>query len=65
VGRDRVRDTNLKPAIFADDVFGPVTSILSFHSLDEALGYDAALGYGMALSVWTKSINKACTQINS
>jgi gamma-glutamyl-gamma-aminobutyraldehyde dehydrogenase len=45
--------------LLTEEVFGPVTAIRTFETLDEALWTANRPGSGMALSIWTKSIGSA------
>lgn len=45
--------------IAREEIFGPVLSVLSFTSLDEAVRQANATPYGLAAAVWTADISKA------
>jgi gamma-glutamyl-gamma-aminobutyraldehyde dehydrogenase/4-guanidinobutyraldehyde dehydrogenase/NAD-dependent aldehyde dehydrogenase len=45
--------------IAREEIFGPVLSVLSFTSLDEAVRQANATPYGLAAAVWTADIGKA------
>jgi 4-(gamma-glutamylamino)butanal dehydrogenase len=42
--------------LIATEIFGPVTGVIPFDEVDEALRLAAAPGYGMGLSLWTASL---------
>lgn len=72
-GGSRVGDRGffVEPTIFSDvadsmqiareEIFGPVMSIIKFHSLDEVVQRANDTKYGLAAAVWTKNIDKAHT----
>ncbi|QOL51196.1 aldehyde dehydrogenase [Massilia litorea] len=45
--------------IAREEIFGPVLSVLSFTSLDDAVRQANATPYGLAAAVWTADISKA------
>jgi gamma-glutamyl-gamma-aminobutyraldehyde dehydrogenase/4-guanidinobutyraldehyde dehydrogenase/NAD-dependent aldehyde dehydrogenase len=45
--------------IAREEIFGPVLSVLSFTSLDEAVRQANATPYGLAAAVWTADLGKA------
>lgn len=47
--------------IAQEEIFGPVASILKFHSVDEVIKLANDSNYGLGGGVWTKDINKAFT----
>lgn len=59
----------VEPTIFAgvtndmriaqEEVFGPVLSIIRFHSDDEAIAIANDIAFGLAAGVWTQSIKRA------
>ncbi len=55
---DNVRDDM---AIARDEIFGPVVSVLPFHSLNEVIGRANDTTYGLAAAIWTKDLDKAHT----
>jgi aldehyde dehydrogenase (NAD+) len=60
-----------QPTIFADvtpamriareEIFGPVVSVLTCGSLEEAIGIANDVAYGLSASIYTQDINKAFT----
>lgn len=53
--------SNVTPAmrVAKEEVFGPVLSILTFSSEDEALALANSLDYGLTASVWTQDVNRS------
>ena len=53
--------TNVTPAmrIAREEIFGPVVSVLSCRSLDEAIAIANDVAYGLSASIYTRDINKA------
>jgi betaine-aldehyde dehydrogenase len=45
--------------IAQEEIFGPVLSVLTFSTIDEAITLANATRYGLAGSVWTKDLNQA------
>lgn len=45
--------------IARDEIFGPVVSIMTFDTLDEAISIALDTEYGLAASVWSKNIDTA------
>ena len=45
--------------IAQEEIFGPVLSVLTFSTIDEAIALANATRYGLAGSVWTKDLNQA------
>lgn len=45
--------------VFAEETFGPVTSLYPFNSLDEAIELANATEYGLSASIFTRDIDKA------
>ncbi|MDA4845873.1 aldehyde dehydrogenase family protein [Hoeflea poritis] len=46
-------------AVARDEIFGPVLSIMTFETADEAINMALDTEYGLAASVWSKNIDKA------
>jgi aldehyde dehydrogenase (NAD+)/phenylacetaldehyde dehydrogenase len=55
--------TGVRPemAIAAEEIFGPVLSVIPFDTLDEAAAIADATEFGLAAGVWTQDITKAHT----
>jgi acyl-CoA reductase-like NAD-dependent aldehyde dehydrogenase len=53
--------TDVAPAmrIAREEIFGPVVSVLSCRSLDEAVAVAHEVAYGLSASIYTRDINKA------
>jgi alpha-ketoglutaric semialdehyde dehydrogenase len=53
--------TDVAPAmrIAREEIFGPVVSVLTCKSLDEAVGIANDVAYGLSASIYTRDINKA------
>jgi len=47
--------------IVDEEIFGPVLSVISFDSVDEAVALANRTIYGLAAGVWTRDISKALT----
>lgn len=47
--------------IFREEIFGPVVSVLTFKSVEDAITLANETKYGLANGVWTRDINKAMT----
>ncbi len=53
--------TNVSPANIAvrEEIFGPVLTVMSFRSLEDAVALANNSRYGLASSVWSENINRA------
>jgi gamma-glutamyl-gamma-aminobutyraldehyde dehydrogenase len=47
--------------VFTDEVFSPIVAVRPFENAPDALATGFASGYGMGLSVWTSSLDRAFT----
>ncbi len=47
--------------IFREEIFGPVVSVITFKSVEDAIAIANQTKYGLANGVWTRDINKAMT----
>lgn len=52
---DAARDS----PVFADEVFSPVVAVRRFDQVEDALSTAASSGFGMGVSVWTSSLDRA------
>lgn len=52
-------DVNNQMSIAAEEIFGPVLSVISFETPEEAVQIANDSIYGLAAAVWTRDINKA------
>jgi betaine-aldehyde dehydrogenase len=52
-----IRGISPDMAIAREEVFGPVLSVLTFRSLDEAVALANATSYGLSAGVWSESIH--------
>ena len=53
--------TNIKPdmAVYKEEVFGPVTTVLTFEREEQALKIANDSAYGLGAAIWTKDLEKA------
>jgi aldehyde dehydrogenase (NAD+) len=53
--------TNVKPGmrIGQEEIFGPVTSIIPFSTLDEAIDIVNGVSYGLSSAIYTQDVNRA------
>ena len=53
--------SGVKPdmAIARDEIFGPVVSVMTFETIEQAIAIALDTKYGLAASVWSKNIDKA------
>lgn len=53
--------TNVRPemSIAREEIFGPVLSVLTFESLNEAVDIANSTMYGLSAGIWTRDINAA------
>jgi succinate-semialdehyde dehydrogenase / glutarate-semialdehyde dehydrogenase len=52
-------DVTPEMTVFADETFGPVVSVYTFESVDEAVSLANASQYGLNFSVWSHDTNAA------
>lgn len=45
--------------VFTEEVFSPVVAVRPFDDVDQAIEIASASGFGMAMSVWTSSLDRA------
>lgn len=74
LGGDLARGHFMEPTVFAnvnndmtiarEEIFGPVASIIAFHTQEEALAIANATDYGLGGGVWTRDISKAVRMMN-
>ncbi|MDF2834568.1 MAG: aldehyde dehydrogenase [Paenibacillus sp.] len=53
--------TDVQPEmrIASEEIFGPVVSIISVHSLEDAVAINNAVAFGLSSSIFTRDINRA------
>lgn len=53
--------TNVEPSniVAREEIFGPVLSLMTFRSLDDAVSLANNTRYGLAASIWSENINRA------
>ena len=54
-------DVDPKMRIAREEIFGPVVSVMTCRSLDEAIAIGNAVEYGLSASIYTQDINRAFT----
>ena len=53
-------DVDNKMRIAQEEIFGPVLSVITFDTAEEAIQIANDTPYGLAAAVWTANISKAC-----
>ena len=56
-----VTDVTPDMAIARDEVFGPVLSVLTFRTLDEAIALANDAAYGLSAGVWSEDVHTCLT----
>jgi acyl-CoA reductase-like NAD-dependent aldehyde dehydrogenase len=54
-------DVENTDAIAREEIFGPVMSVIPFHSVDDVLEMSNDNEYGLAAAIWTNDVKKALT----
>jgi alpha-ketoglutaric semialdehyde dehydrogenase len=56
-------DCSIEMRIAQEEIFGPVISLISFRSFDEAIDATNSIEYGLSSAIYTRDINRACEAI--
>lgn len=56
-----LRDVAADMAVAREEVFGPVLSVLTFETLDEAINLANSIDYGLSASVWSRDFDTCLT----
>jgi len=56
-------DCSIEMRIAQEEIFGPVVSLISFRSFDEAIDATNSIEYGLSSAIYTRDINRACEAI--
>lgn len=56
-------DCKMKMRIAQEEIFGPVVSLISVRSFDEAIDAMNSVEYGLSSAIYTRDVNKACEAI--
>jgi len=57
-------DVSPNMAIAQEEIFGPVTAVIPFDSLDEAIEIANGVRYGLSASIYTRDVNRAFYAMN-